>query len=123
MGDLTLLRESILRLDGKPASHVTNALKNTGGKNGTMIDGLLAIVDYCDGKIQDTKFTYGVGGALCGAGAVTALGGGIYVYKMWQKRNLLEREEKRIIKAFDEQSVLVDDMKTQAAEDLMTELQ
>ena len=102
MSELEELRNSILKLDGKPASCLTNALKNAGGKEGSMVDGLIAIVDFCDDKIQETKLTYGVGGVLIGAGAV-------YVYKSHQARKLRKKQEKELIKCFEDQAVLLDE--------------
>lgn len=110
MGELDGLRNSILKLDGKPASCLTNALKTTGGEGGSMIDGLLAIVDFCDDKIQETKLTYGVGGALVGA---TLVGSGAYIYKKYHNRKLLKKQEKELIKAFDNQAVLFEETEVQ----------
>lgn len=83
--------DDLLQLDGKSADHVTRALKRMSGrKDGTMVDGLMKMVDaFIKDKydsILSTKKTYGAGGFVAGIVFTGLLAGGVYLYNKKEKR-------------------------------------
>ena len=96
MNDLIMNNGDCLsELKGKSAAHITHFLKNKGGKNGTMADGVInMIIDFLEEKEREIKLAkrnYGVGGFVAG----TIIIGGIwaYSYKKNEKKHQDECEE------------------------------
>lgn len=103
MSDLaTNLKNSLLQLKGKPANHLTRALKSIGGgENGSMVDGAIRIVDALDKdkkrSVALVKRIYGVGGIFIG----TAIMGGVWFYSKKKEKQKYKEECKIIIKTFE----------------------
>ena len=107
MSDLaTTITNSLLQLRGKPADHMTHALKMLGGgENGSMVDGALRIVSALDNdkklSVKETKRNYGIGGALIGTAVTGIIGGGVWLHSKRKKKKEHQEECKEIEQTLD----------------------
>lgn len=120
MGNLSEnIKGDLVQLNGKSADNVTHALKRmSGNENGTMVDGLMKLVDAFVKDKQDsvssTKKTYGAGGFAVGTVLTGLLAGGIYVYNKKKKKNEMQVEADRIQQIMDEEVELAKAEKTES---------
>lgn len=88
MNDRTIiLMEDLVSLKGKPADQVTHYLKQRSGKeDGTMIDGLIKIVDMLQTNIKDAQRSGLRSGIAIGVViSSAAIVGGYLVYRHYEK--------------------------------------
>lgn len=102
------IKDDLLQLEGKSADHVTHALKRMSGrKDGTMVDGLMKMVDaFIKDKqesISSTKKTYGAGGFAAGIVFTGLVAGGAYLYDRKKRKNESQIEAEWIQKIMDEE--------------------
>lgn len=112
MGNLSEnIKGDLVQLNGKSADHVTHALKRmSGNEDGTMVDGLIKLVDAFTKDKQDsilsTKKTYGVGGIIVGTFITGALTGSVYLYNKKKKKNEQKIEKDRLEKIMHDEVIL-----------------
>lgn len=120
MSDLaTTITSSLLQLRGKPADHMTHALKMLGGgENGSMVDGVLRIVCALDNdkkiSVKEAKRNYGIGGALIGTAVTGLIGGGIWIHSKRKKKKEYQEECKKIKQTLDNEVKLAVEEKADA---------
>lgn len=109
MGNLSEnIKGDLVQLNGKSADHVTHALKSmSGSDDGTMVDGLMKLVDAFVKDKQDsvrtTKKTYGAGGFAAGTILFGLIAGGVYVYDKRKKKKEMQTEADRLKKIMDDE--------------------
>ena len=97
------IKEYLLQFKAKPANHFTCALKNiNGSEDGTMVDGVVKIVDRLISekkKCETTAFFVGSIG--------TAVAGSIFwIYAKHREKKKHEEECQKIIKTFEKEIAL-----------------
>lgn len=117
------IKDDLVQLDGKPADHVTHALKRMSGReDGTMVDGLMKMVEAFvkdkQDSISSTKKTYGVGGFAAGTVLTGLLAGGVYFYNSRKKKKEVQKEADRIQQIMDEEVELANEEKTKTDEQI-----
>jgi len=116
MSDIASIKNSLLQLKGKPADHVTHALKTIdGGEDGSMIGGLIKIVDrFIEDKrrsVATAKKDYGIGGCLIGTVVTGITFGGIWLYSNHKEKKQHDKECMGIVKVFKDEVIAADEEK------------
>lgn len=109
MGNLSEnIKGDLVQLNGKSADHVTHALKKmSGSEDGTMVDGLMNLVDaFIEDKrdsVSSTKKIYGTGGFVAGIVLTGLIVGGVYVYDKRKKKKEMQIEADRLQQIMDDE--------------------
>lgn len=98
-----VLKNYLLQFKGKPANHLTSALKKMSDKEeGTMVDGIIAIIDRLISNQKKSETTAFLTGSIG-----TALVVSVLVIYFKHRENKKHKEEcQKIIKAFETEIAL-----------------
>lgn len=90
----TMIMNMLMQLRGKSADYITKFLKEWGGENGTMADGVINIVQMIIEENRERVIKVGVGCFAMGAVGTASVIGGIHLYsKHKEKKHCREKME------------------------------
>lgn len=107
-----VLKNNLNQLRGKSADHTTNFLKNCGGgENGTMIDGIINMIDMMNrDKLHSVKKAK-MDGMVIGIVGTSIIGAGIYLYSKYRDKMQCREKMQEVVEILKQEVALANEEK------------
>lgn len=107
-----VLKNNLNQLRGKFADHTTNFLKNCGGgENGTMIDGIINMIDMMNrDKLHSVKKAK-MDGMVIGIVGTSIIGAGIYLYSKYRDKMQCREKMQEVVEILKQEVALANEEK------------